>query len=98
MPPGETDHCDIIAAIRQLGSRGLTRILVEAGNKIASSLFAADFIDQLVWFRAPKILGNEALSAIGNLNITQLSNMPNFERHSSANIGEDIFEILSRNR
>ena len=72
MPPGDSDQFDIVSAMQQLGNRGLTRILVEGGNHLASSLFAADLIDQLVWFRAPRILGNEALSAVGNLNIHNL--------------------------
>ena len=98
IPPGNTGQDDIVSAMQQLGSRGLTRILVEGGNHVASSLFAADLIDKLVWFRAPKILGNEALSAIGNLNIDNLSEMPNFVRQFSTNIGEDFLEILSRSR
>ncbi len=98
MPPGDTGQSDIVSAMQQLGSRGLTRILVEGGNHVASSFFAADLIDQLVWFRAPKLLGNGALSAIGNLNIDKLSEMPDFVRQSSTNIGKDFLEILSRNR
>jgi diaminohydroxyphosphoribosylaminopyrimidine deaminase/5-amino-6-(5-phosphoribosylamino)uracil reductase len=98
MPPGDTGQSDIVSAMQQLGSRGLTRILVEGGNHVASSLFAADLIDQLVWFRAPKILGNGALSAIGNLNIDKLSEMPIFVRQLSTNIGKDFLEILSRSR
>ena len=48
MPPGDTGQSDIVSAMQQLGSRGLTRILVEGGNHVASSLFAADLL--ISWY------------------------------------------------
>ena len=89
---------DIDMVLKQLGSRGLNSLLVEGGGHLAQSLFAADLIDQLAWFRAPTVMGGDGLSAIGNLDLGQLSDLPNFVHHSSKNLGPDCLNLLTRNR
>ena len=36
----------------RLGERGLTRVLVEGGGKLAAALLRAGLVDRLYWFRA----------------------------------------------
>lgn len=98
LPCGGNRKCDINLILKQLGDRGLTTVLVEGGNQLTSSLFSADLIDQLAWFSAPTIMGNDGLSAVGNLELSQLSEMPNFTRGTSRSVGLDYLEILARSR
>lgn len=47
-----------------LGAKGITRVLVEAGAKVAGSFMEAELIDQIYWFHAPIVLGCEGLPAL----------------------------------
>ena len=48
---------DLAAAWRGLRERGLRRLLVEGGGGLASELMAADCVDQVLCFMAPKLVG-----------------------------------------
>ncbi len=43
--------------LAELGSEGITALLVEGGGELAGSLLAADCIDKVAFFHAPKLLG-----------------------------------------
>ena len=98
LPRNLSGRTNIGEVFKQLGRRGLTRVLVEGGNTLAQSLFEADLVDQIAWFRAPKIMGNDGLSAIGNLDFKELSAIYEFQRVHSFEIGANSLEILSRSR
>ena len=80
----------------ELTSRGVTRLFVEGGGTIAASLVNANFVDEIAWFRAPSIIGNDGIPAIDGLNLDKLSEKPIFTRKSLITLGEDSLEILSR--
>jgi diaminohydroxyphosphoribosylaminopyrimidine deaminase/5-amino-6-(5-phosphoribosylamino)uracil reductase len=45
-------------ALRLLAARGITRLMVEGGPRVAEALAAADLIDDLVLFTSPRALGH----------------------------------------
>ena len=47
-----------------LGQKGLTRVFIEAGAKVAGSFMEAGLIDQIYWFHAPIVLGSQGLPAL----------------------------------
>ena len=98
LPQNNSGQSKISEVLKELGRRGITRVLVEGGNTIAQSLFEADLVDQIAWFRAPKIMGDGGLSAVGNLDIKELSTIYEFQRVLSFEIGTDSLEILNRRR
>ena len=98
IPPEDSGGYGINSVLQHLGNRGLTRVLVEGGGQLASSLFSADLIDQIAWFRAPSVMGNDGLPAVGNLELCRLSEMPRFVRCSWSPLGSDHLEILMRSR
>lgn len=51
---GRLDLCDLL---RQLGSLGVTRLLVEGGGETAWSLLSAKLVDRVFWVVAPKFIG-----------------------------------------
>ena len=87
---------DLGAALAELGKRGLTRILVEGGARLAGALLEADLVDRVAWFHAPSLLGGDALPAIEAFGVTELKSAPRFKRLSLAELGEDVLEILTR--
>ncbi len=91
------DHAvDIGAALRELGQRGLTRILVEGGATLAAALLRVGAVDRLAWFHAPTLLGGDAIPAIAPLEIAELPTAPRFERTGLEHVGEDVLETLRR--
>jgi diaminohydroxyphosphoribosylaminopyrimidine deaminase/5-amino-6-(5-phosphoribosylamino)uracil reductase len=91
----ETDSCgrpDLRWLARELGRRGLTRILVEGGGTLAAALLSRDMIDQLAWFRAPRLIGGDGLPAAAPLGIDTVSDTPTFTRTAVREIGADILE------
>ena len=95
-PTGADGHHDLEWVIHTLGAKGLTRIMVEGGGQLAASLLRAEFVDQIAWFRAPAIIGDTGISAIGEIGLENLAEMPKFSRQSLSVIGDDTLEILRK--
>ncbi len=92
-PPGEDRRPDLEWTAAELGSRGLTRVLVEGGGRLAAGMIRAGLIDRLAWFRAPALIGGDGIAAIGDLGLAELAEMPGFEPLSSAGAGDDRMDI-----
>jgi diaminohydroxyphosphoribosylaminopyrimidine deaminase / 5-amino-6-(5-phosphoribosylamino)uracil reductase len=58
------DRLELAAVLRALGTRGITRLMVEGGPILAASLLAADLVDEAVLFRSPHLLGGGAIDAL----------------------------------
>jgi diaminohydroxyphosphoribosylaminopyrimidine deaminase/5-amino-6-(5-phosphoribosylamino)uracil reductase len=91
VPKGE-QGIDLQKALAALGTRGLTRIMVEGGSNLAASLLRDDLVDRIVWFHAPAVLGADALPAVQALTISALAEMRRFKPASSGprQVGNDV--------
>lgn len=49
---------DIAAVLKELGLRGINEVLVEAGPRLAGFLLDNDFVDELVIYQSPHIMGS----------------------------------------
>ena len=79
-----------------LANRGITRVLIEAGSSIAASFFKENLIDEIHWFRAPNIIGEGGVAAIGPLGHGKIEAMENFKCVGRWDIGIDTYEIYQR--
>jgi diaminohydroxyphosphoribosylaminopyrimidine deaminase/5-amino-6-(5-phosphoribosylamino)uracil reductase len=96
-PPADTERAgliDLTMALGLLGDRGITRLLVEGGGRLAAALLRAGLIDRLVWFHAPVLLGGDAVPAIAELGLDALAKAPAFERMSSEIVGDDVLTMF----
>lgn len=84
-------HLDLRAAFVLLATEGLTRILVEAGPGLSAALVQAGLVDEIALFTAGKLLGGDALPALGPLALSGLAAAPAFARIESTSLGGDIF-------
>jgi diaminohydroxyphosphoribosylaminopyrimidine deaminase/5-amino-6-(5-phosphoribosylamino)uracil reductase len=91
------DGIDLAAALAALGARGITRLLVEGGARLAAGLLTARLVDRLAWFHAPRLIGGDGIAAIAALGVTALAEAPDFERLSTETVGADLLTTL-RNR
>jgi diaminohydroxyphosphoribosylaminopyrimidine deaminase/5-amino-6-(5-phosphoribosylamino)uracil reductase len=85
-------------ALRALGTRGLTRILVEGGAQLAASLLRHDLVERLVWFHAPGVIGGDGLPALATLGIDVLTDLRRFSPVAGGPraLGADMMSEFSR--
>jgi diaminohydroxyphosphoribosylaminopyrimidine deaminase/5-amino-6-(5-phosphoribosylamino)uracil reductase len=81
---------DLAVALQALGERGITRLLVEGGARLAAAFFRARLVDRLVWVHAPLAIGGDGIPAIAGLDLAALADAPAFERLSTETIGDDV--------
>lgn len=90
------DQIDVMAMLQRLGDEGITRLMVEGGGKTVASLFNADRVDRIAWFRAPGVMGGDGLSGVGPYGVTTLEGMQRFSRAGIESVGEDVLELYER--
>lgn len=89
-------HPDAAAIAAALAARGLTRVLIEGGGRLAASFLAAGLIDDVAWFRAPLIIGGDGRSAAAPLGVETVPAAPSFARETVTAVGADVMELYSR--
>ncbi|MDA8139402.1 MAG: bifunctional diaminohydroxyphosphoribosylaminopyrimidine deaminase/5-amino-6-(5-phosphoribosylamino)uracil reductase RibD [Desulfobacteraceae bacterium] len=57
--PLKKGRIDLTLLMPLLGKMGITSILIEGGANVAASALAADIVDKIVFFYAPKLLGGD---------------------------------------
>ena len=80
--------------LRLLSQNGITSVMVEGGQKIFTSFIKDNNFDALIWFKANKIIGNDGIAAINDLNITDMTACKNLVLNKSINIDKDRVEFL----
>ena len=95
-PTGESGRVALRAVLKELAERGLTRLLVEGGANLATSLLKEDLVDRLAWFQAPLVIGDDGMAAIGELGRAALDRISRFKLLSAQQIGLDSFSLYSR--
>ena len=79
-----------------LAEKGVTRLLVEAGQGVFTSFLKLKVWDYLHLYRAPILIGHGGLDAFGDLELQGLGNAPKLELLSREEIGRDSLEIYKR--
>lgn len=67
-------------------------VMIEGGGQVAASFLSAGLVDQIEWFRAPIILGDEGRPAIGAFVLKDLAAAPRFRRLGVETVGDDLWE------
>ncbi len=83
-------------ALAALGARGLTSVLVEGGQTLATALLRNRLVDALVWYGTDAIVGSDGLAAIGVLGRTALAETTDFRAVRARRIGSDHVRFLER--
>ena len=96
LPAGQSGRVDLVAVTKVLGDRGLTRLLVEGGASLATSLLAADLVDRLAWFQAPLVIGADGMAGIGPLGVARLDRSQRFALVSDQRVGPDGYALYRR--
>jgi diaminohydroxyphosphoribosylaminopyrimidine deaminase / 5-amino-6-(5-phosphoribosylamino)uracil reductase len=91
-----TSDLQLPAVLRMLAKRGITRLMVEGGSRVASSFVAADFVDEAWLLRGPEAIGEDGVSALDGLQLTTITQSRAFGIRSSESLGQDTLTIYER--
>ncbi len=94
--PDADGNLDLDVGAGALGGRGLTRVLVEGGGRLAAGLLRAGLVDRLVWFRAPRLIGGDGLPATEAFGVDRLDEALAFRRIAVVEVGDDVMETYAR--
>jgi diaminohydroxyphosphoribosylaminopyrimidine deaminase/5-amino-6-(5-phosphoribosylamino)uracil reductase len=91
-PPG----LDLRAVLHALSAKGITRLMVEGGSRVASSFVAAGLVDEVWLLRGPDAIGVGGVPALDALPLSALTGSPAFRQRASESLGKDTLTIYER--
>jgi diaminohydroxyphosphoribosylaminopyrimidine deaminase/5-amino-6-(5-phosphoribosylamino)uracil reductase len=91
-PPG----LDLQAVLRALAEKGITRLLVEGGSRVASSFVAADLVDEMWLLRGPNPIGTDGVPALDALPLSAVTRSPELKVRASEMLQKDTLTIYER--
>ena len=91
-----TAAIDLGAAMKALATRGMTRLLAEAGPILAAALIEGDLVDEVGLFRSQAMLGADGIDAIEGLSLGALVRSPRLRSTGVEMAGPDSVEFFDR--
>jgi len=92
MPPG----LDLSAVLRALAEKGITRLMVEGGARVAASFVAASLVDEVWLLRGPDAIGADGIAALDAMPLTAITQSPAFGVRASESLQKDTLTIYER--
>lgn len=91
VPVGEGSRVDLGQMFRYLGQQGILSVLAEGGGNLHASLLAGRFVDKVVTFIAPKLVGGkESPTAVEGIGVNRMAQAIQLKDVSVARFGEDL--------
>ncbi len=91
LPLNEKEKFEINDILNLLKDEGIIHILVEGGKSLITSFIKEGIFDKLSVFIAPKIIGEDGISSIGELGIEAISQAINLETKHIKQLRNDVF-------
>jgi diaminohydroxyphosphoribosylaminopyrimidine deaminase/5-amino-6-(5-phosphoribosylamino)uracil reductase len=91
-PPG----LDLMAVLHALADKGITRLMVEGGARVASSFVAAGLVDEVWLLRGPDAIGADGVAALDALPLTSITQSPAFRLRASESLQKDTLTTYER--
>ena len=93
---GRNGALDLMAALKLLAERGITRLMVEAGPILAAAFLNADLVDEAALFSSPHTLGADGIDALAGLPLEALTRSARLELVGTEQAGADRVELFRR--
>jgi diaminohydroxyphosphoribosylaminopyrimidine deaminase/5-amino-6-(5-phosphoribosylamino)uracil reductase len=81
---------DLHAVLKALGTRGVTRLMVEAGPRVSAAFLRADLVDEAFLLRSPQAIGADGIDALDGLPLSALTGSPKLKETGTDRVGPDI--------
>ena len=85
---------DVAEILKVLAERGITRLMVEGGPRVAASFLSADLVDEAVIFHGPNAIGQDGVDALEGLPLGALSK--HLQAVGTESFGPDSAERFER--
>ena len=85
---------DLAQVLKVLAERGITRLMVEGGPRMAASFVSADLVDEAVVFHGPNAIGGNGIDALEGLPFSALSR--HLQPVGTESFGPDTAETFER--
>jgi diaminohydroxyphosphoribosylaminopyrimidine deaminase/5-amino-6-(5-phosphoribosylamino)uracil reductase len=87
---------DLAAVLKELGRRGVTRLMVEGGARVAASFVEAGLADEVWLYRGPVTIGADGVAALDGLPLTAVTQSPHYRVRATEMLGPDQLTIYER--
>ena len=94
--PAGASGLDLLAALHALSERGITRLMVEGGSRVASSFVAADLADEIWLLRGSHEIGADGIGALDALPLSAIAQSPRYRVRASETLDKDHLTIFER--
>ena len=79
--------------LKDLADRKIKNLLIESGSKFCTEMIKANLVDQIAFFRSDKIIGNDGLPFVNDLNLEKISDCMNIKVIDLKFFDNDIYEL-----
>jgi diaminohydroxyphosphoribosylaminopyrimidine deaminase / 5-amino-6-(5-phosphoribosylamino)uracil reductase len=87
---------DLSAVLRALAEKGITRLMVEGGSRVASSFVAAGLADEVWLLRGGDPVGADGIAALDALPLSAITQSPTFKQRASESLDKDTLTVYER--
>jgi diaminohydroxyphosphoribosylaminopyrimidine deaminase/5-amino-6-(5-phosphoribosylamino)uracil reductase len=84
------------AVLHALAEKGITRLLVEGGARVASSFVASGLVDEVWLLRGPEAIGADGIAALEALPLTSITQSPDWHVRASESLQKDTLTVYER--
>lgn len=95
VPTGESG-LDLGAVLKTLTTRGITRLMIEAGPIVSAAFVGADLVDEAVVFQSSKAIGSSGIDALEGLPLTAITASSRLATVATETVGSDTMTCLAR--
>ena len=92
--PAADGRLDIVAVLRLLDDRGITRLMVEGGPTVAAAFVAADLVDEAVLLRGANAIGPDGIDALEAMPLTALTGSPRLRSRGTEIVGQESIDTI----
>lgn len=96
LPTSDAPGLDLVAVLHALNERGITRLMVEGGARVAESFLKAGFVDEVWLLRGPNAIGEGGIAALHAMPLSAITQSPAFRVRGSETLGNDTLTIYER--
>ncbi|MDO8977902.1 MAG: bifunctional diaminohydroxyphosphoribosylaminopyrimidine deaminase/5-amino-6-(5-phosphoribosylamino)uracil reductase RibD [Afipia sp.] len=91
-PPG----LDLKSVLNALAERGVTRLMVEGGARVASSFLSAGLVDEVWLLRGPNDIGMDGIPALDTQPLSAITQSPRWRARATETLDKDTLTIYER--
>ncbi|WP_375789735.1 bifunctional diaminohydroxyphosphoribosylaminopyrimidine deaminase/5-amino-6-(5-phosphoribosylamino)uracil reductase RibD [Bradyrhizobium sp. Pha-3] len=87
---------DLPVVLHALAEKGITRLMVEGGSRVANSFVAAGLVDEIWLLRGPEPIGADGVPALDAMPLDAITQSPALRLRASETLDNDSLTIYER--